>query len=99
METLTPAGTAKRGHVSTIQKSFLAPQLRLLLNFLGVVLLPGFINIEFQLAQYAAGLVQQVAIAVVVLIPALEFHRHRKLVGWSIRPIPSALSRKDLRSS
>jgi len=71
-----------------------------LLNSLGVVLLPGLINIESQLAQYVAGLVQQVAIAVIVLMPALEFRRDRRLVGWQIRPIiPSVVSRKDLRPS
>ena len=86
--------------LEVFNRSFLRHNSCLLLNALGVTLLPGLIGIESQLAPYVAGLTQQVAIAVVVLIPALEPRRHRKLVGWSIRPIiPSALSRKDLRPS
>jgi hypothetical protein len=52
----------------------------LLLNSLGVVLLPGFLGIESQLAQYVAGLAQQILIAVVVLAPVLEV-RHRQKFG------------------
>jgi hypothetical protein len=52
----------------------------LLLNSLGVVLLPGFLGIESQMAQYVAGLAQQVLIAMVVLAPVLEV-RHRQKFG------------------
>ena len=86
--------------VELFKRVFLRHNSGVLLNSLGVVLLPGLINIESQLAQYVAGLVQQVAIAVIVLMPALEFRRDRRLVGWQVRPIiPSAVSRKDLRPS
>ena len=70
------------------------------LNSLGVVLLPGFIGIESQLASYVAGVAQRVAIAVVVLMPALEFSRQRDLRTWSIpRVVPPVLARKDSRPS
>lgn len=86
--------------VELFKRVFLRHNSGVLLNSLGVVLLPGLISVESQLAQYVAGLVQQVAIAVIVLMPALEFRRARRLVGWQIRPIvPSAVSRKDLRLS
>jgi hypothetical protein len=61
-------------------RTFLHHTSGLLPNSLGVVLLPGLIGIEAQLAQYVAGLAQQVAIALVVLLPALEF-RHRRKSG------------------
>jgi hypothetical protein len=61
-------------------RTFLCHTSGLLPNSLGVVLLPHLIGIDAQLAQYVAGLAQQVAIALVVLIPELKFRRPRKFV-------------------
>jgi hypothetical protein len=52
----------------------------LLLNSLGVALLPGFLGIEAQLAQYLGGLAQQIALALLVLIPVLKFRNRNKTV-------------------
>jgi hypothetical protein len=56
---------------------FMRSEAGVLLNSIGVSLLPGLLAIESQLAQYLAGLVQQVAVALFVLAPVLEFTRRR----------------------
>jgi hypothetical protein len=57
-------------------KIFLRPGSGLLLNSIGVVLLPQLLTVEAQLAQYIAGFGQQVAVAVITLAPMFDLHRN-----------------------
>ena len=73
--------------------TFLRHTSGLLSNSLGVVLLPGLIGIEAQLALYVAGLAQQVAIVLVVLVPELDFRHRRKFgngtLAQRVYPVPA----------
>jgi hypothetical protein len=62
--------------LGSVQRIFLGDTSGLLLNSLGVALLPGFLGIEGQLAQYLGGLTQQIAIALLVLAPVLKVRDH-----------------------
>jgi hypothetical protein len=66
--------------LGSVQRIFLRDTSGLLLNSLGVALLPGFLGIEAQLAQYLGGLAQQIALALLVLIPVLKFRNRNKTV-------------------
>jgi hypothetical protein len=61
-----------------VQRIFLRDTSGLLLNSLGVALLPGFLGIEGQLAEYLGGLIQQIALALFVLVPVLKFRNRNK---------------------
>ena len=61
--------------LQTVERILLRYSSGLLLSSLGAVLLPGFIAVEAQLAQYLAGVLQQVVVALLVLLPILKFHR------------------------
>jgi hypothetical protein len=50
----------------------------LLLNSIGVALLPQLLPVESQLAQYIAGFAQQAAIALITLAPMFDLHRNKK---------------------
>jgi hypothetical protein len=54
---------------------FLRLRSGLLLNSIGVVLLPHLLPVESQLAQYLAGFGQQVAVALIALAPMFDLHR------------------------
>jgi len=56
-------------------KIFLRPRSGLLLNSIGVALLPQLLPVEAQLAQYIAGFGQQVAVALITLAPMFDLHR------------------------
>jgi hypothetical protein len=56
-------------------KVFLRPGSGLLLNSIGVVLLPQLLQVESQLAQYIAGVGQQVLVALITLSPMYDLHR------------------------
>jgi hypothetical protein len=58
-------------------KVFLRPGSGLLLNSIGVVLLPELLQVESQLAQYIAGFGQQVLVALITLSPMLDLHRNK----------------------
>jgi len=56
-------------------KIFLRPSSGLLLNSIGVVLLPQLLQVEAQLAQYTAGFGQQIAVALITMAPMFDLHR------------------------
>jgi hypothetical protein len=56
-------------------KIFLCPGSGLLLNSVGVALLPQLLPVEAQLAQYIAGFGQQVVVALITLAPMFELRR------------------------
>jgi len=56
-------------------KILLRPRSGLLLNSIGVSLLPGLMPVDPQLAQYFAGVAQQVAVALIALAPMFDLHR------------------------
>jgi hypothetical protein len=57
-------------------KIFLRPSSGLLLNSIGVVLLPHLLQVESQLAQYIAGFGQEVTVALITLSPMFDLHRN-----------------------
>lgn len=56
-------------------KIFLRPSSGLLLNSIGVVLLPQLLQVESQLAAYLAGCGQQIVVALMTLAPMFDLHR------------------------
>jgi len=62
-------------------KVFLRLGSGLLLNSIGVVLLPQLLQVESQLAVYIAGLAQQIAVALVTLAPIFDVHRKKEYRG------------------
>jgi hypothetical protein len=58
-------------------KVFLRPSAGLLLNSIGVSLLPVLLPVDPQLAQFIAGLGQQILIALIVFAPMFDLHRTR----------------------
>ncbi len=67
------------------QHTFLARDSGWILNAIGIALVPSFLPIEAQLAQYVAGILQCVAVALVVLWPVL----HVRLRGAASSPRPA----------
>jgi len=57
--------------LGVFQTVFLRVASGMLLSSIGVALLPGFLSVESQMAVYVAGLVQQVAFALIILAPVL----------------------------
>lgn len=57
-------------------KVFLRPGSGLLLNSVGVALLPQLVPVEAQLAQYIAGFGQQIAVALITLAPMFDLLRN-----------------------
>jgi hypothetical protein len=55
---------------------FLRPSSGLLLNSIGVSLLPGLLIVDAQLAQYIAGVGQQVAVGLIALAPMFDLRRN-----------------------
>jgi len=62
-------------------KILLRPGSGLLLNSIGVSLLPQLLPVEAQLAQYIAGFGQQVAVALITLAPMFDLHRNEAYRG------------------
>ena len=62
-------------------KIFLRPGSGLLLNSIGVALLPQLVPVEAQLAQYIAGFGQQIAVALITLAPMFDLHRNQSYRG------------------
>ena len=56
-------------------KVFLRPCSGLLLNSIGVVLLPQLLQVEAQLAAYLAGVGQQIVVAMIAMAPMIDLHR------------------------
>jgi hypothetical protein len=62
-------------------KLLLRPGSGLLLNSVGVALLPQLLPVEPQLAQYIAGIGQQVLVALITLAPMFDLHRNESHRG------------------
>jgi len=61
--------------LGVVQKIFFRPESGLLLNSIGIALLPGLLVLESQMAQYVSGLAQQVLAAIIILAPVLQLTR------------------------
>jgi hypothetical protein len=57
------------------QRTFLTGTAGVLMNGIGLILLPGFLAIESQMAQYLSGLVQQIAVMIIVMLPIVRILR------------------------
>ena len=57
------------------QTTFLSMKSGPLLQAIGVVLLPTFLSIESQLAQYLGGIIQEVVVITIVMLPAIKMTR------------------------
>jgi len=68
--------------------SFLSINSGILLNAIGVALLPNFLAIESQMAQYISGLVQAIALTMVVLMPVMKKERRQAAVP-AFRSMPA----------
>jgi hypothetical protein len=62
-------------------KVFLRTGSGLLLNSIGLVLLPQLLQVESQLAQYIAGVGQQIVVALIVMAPMFALHRIKRHQG------------------
>jgi hypothetical protein len=74
--------------LESFHRIFLRAEAGVLLNSIGVSLLPGLLDVQSQMAQYLAGLIQQIAVAIIILVPVLEFRRRKGLK--SIQTIAAA---------
>jgi hypothetical protein len=54
------------------QKTFLAKTSGALMTGIGVILLPQFLSVESQMAQYVGGILQQVLVTLVVMLPIIR---------------------------
>jgi len=68
------------------QHTFLARDSGWVLNAVGIALIPSFLAVESQLAQYIAGIMQCIGVALLVLWPVLHVQRRD---GQSTRPLRS----------
>ncbi len=66
--------------LGSMQRIFLRADSGLLFSSLGAVLVPQLLAVESQMAEYVAGLVQQVFVVLLVLIPVLRSRDRRKAV-------------------
>jgi hypothetical protein len=57
------------------QTTFLSNKSGALLQAVGVVLLPTFLSIESQMAQYLGGIIQEVVVILIVMLPAIKLTR------------------------
>jgi hypothetical protein len=64
--------------LGTVQRIFLRADSGLLFSSVGAVLVPQLLAVESQMAQYVAGLAQQVFVVLLILIPVLESKGHRR---------------------
>ena len=74
-------------------KIFLRPRSGLLLNSIGVALLPQLLPVEAQLAQYIAGFGQQIAVALITLAPMFDLHRNAKHQGANLSLLPGPITK------
>jgi len=75
------------------QRTFLASTSGALMTAIGVILIPQFLAIESQMAQYLGGIVQQVVVTLIVMLPIISLHgSRRRLVSEAPRTMnPNAL--------
>jgi hypothetical protein len=79
--------------LGTFERIFLHADSGVLFSCVGAVLFPQLLAIESQMAQYVAGLAQQIALILLVLIPTLEA---RSTAGKTLRvaAMPYSLNRR-----
>ena len=61
------------------EKTFLAAKAGVLMTGIGLILLPGFLSVESQMAQYLGGLAQQVVVTILVMLPVVRIRRPAQL--------------------
>jgi len=64
--------------LGSLQRIFLHADSGLLFSSVGAVLVPQLLAVESQMAEYVAGLAQQVFVVLLVLIPVLKYRGHGK---------------------
>jgi hypothetical protein len=84
--------------LGTLQRIFLRADSGLLLSSVGAVLVPQLVAVESQMAEYVAGLAQQVFVVLLVLIPVLK-SRARGKAFLTRRFAPPAHQPEILRSN
>lgn len=84
--------------LGSFERIFLHSDSGVLFSCLGAVLIPQLLAIESQMAQYVAGLAQQIALVLLVLIPTLE-SRTQAAQLRRLMPIPYAWRRTAAASS
>jgi len=76
------------------QKTFLSKTSGALMTGIGVILLPQFLSVESQMAQYVGGILQQVLVTLVVMLPIIRIQGLRSRVFASpVRVLNSPGSR------
>jgi hypothetical protein len=76
------------------QKTFLSKTSGALMTGIGVILLPQFLAVESQMAQYVGGIVQEVVVTLIVMSPIVRIQGLRP--GFSARPVRVLGSRELL---
>ena len=69
-----------------VQNFLLSKRAGLLLGGVGVVLLPYFLSVESQMAVYLGGFIQQVVLALLVFLPAIQFGKPSEVVPVVAQP-------------
>lgn len=75
--------------LGSFERIFLHTDSSLLLSCVGAVLIPQLLAIEAQMAEYVAGLVQQIILVLLVLVPTLEARAQKKEFR---RSLPASIS-------
>jgi len=60
------------------QRTFLSAKSGALMTAIGVILIPQFLAVEAQLAQYLGGIVQQVAVTLIVMLPIIRLRQSER---------------------
>lgn len=60
------------------QRTFLASTSGALMTAIGVILIPQFLSVESQMAQYLGGIVQQVVVTLIVMLPIINVQGSRR---------------------
>lgn len=71
------------------ERSFVAKNSSALFLGIGIALLPGFLGIEAQMAQYLAGVIQKVLLTILVFLPVIRMREGRG-AAWQKRPLEQA---------
>jgi hypothetical protein len=61
------------------QSAFLSKSSGLLMSSLGIALLPQMLGVESQMATYLGGILQQVALSLLVLLPLIRWQRKQAI--------------------
>jgi hypothetical protein len=82
--------------LGSFDKVFLRPVSGLLLNSIGVSLLPGLLPVDPQLAQYIAGVGQQIAVALIAFAPMFDLHRSQSRRTRTFGVVETSEKRREL---